>query len=534
MEDQEDKNNGRSSSNSSESSEKNRGKGKKIRIKFRILKEEAENDERGEEKKRSSRVNEAAAAEAKGQQRICFVCNKGFVNGKALGGHMRIHVQANNNGGQSSKPNKTHLKKLVKKNLLDHPGTLSNSKEIFNNHGNPSSVPDETERPICSVCNKDFPSRKSLFGHMRCHPERDWRGIQPPSAGTAPRNSSSPTVSDPLGCRSDDPIGMEMEADCSGSNLCSSLPVGWSVTGKRGRQSKEVMSSGLNDNLVPKVAYDLMMLAQGRSQNAMTKLRMIEEYSKAGKGKIEDKNGGAGSIISPRKWKKLRLVDNGNGSSSDIMEKRKGKVVLKDGSSLNIAELDSDDEYWLKDHFLDEDLNSEHRQSIDEGNQLFNENSKLCSFDQENMKTHVHAADHDNQIQGQSPVGTFKCSTRKKTFPTHQALGRGHRSRHCKETTHNTNFLDESESVNGSAADETEAKEFEDGGSGVGPPLHKRKICPKTFFSDHWGGSVEPPVSQDGSPGAGSQTSRKGFGLDLNHPPMVEEEDDFQSSLKFP
>ncbi|KAL3518808.1 hypothetical protein ACH5RR_021397 [Cinchona calisaya] len=96
---------------------------------------------------------EAEAPTPVKKSNFCHICNKRFSNGKAFGSHLsRADVQ-----------DREKLKKLK-----------FNQSIKFKRDGS-ASFNTPAKGTVCIICGKDFPSKKSLFGDMRCHPERQYR-----------------------------------------------------------------------------------------------------------------------------------------------------------------------------------------------------------------------------------------------------------------------------------------------------------------------------------------------------------------------
>jgi C2H2-type zinc finger len=50
-------------------------------------------------------------------------------------------------------------------------------KKNLNPSSNGTSIFKTSNVSPCTECGKQFKTWKALFGHMRCHPERQWRGM---------------------------------------------------------------------------------------------------------------------------------------------------------------------------------------------------------------------------------------------------------------------------------------------------------------------------------------------------------------------
>ncbi|XP_068638929.1 zinc finger protein ZAT9-like [Aristolochia californica] len=412
-----------------------------------------------------SKVEMADAVSAQ-EGHVCKVCDKVFSSGKALGGHMRVH---NSNGNDNANSKNPAYVEQARDGNLEKPAKESGGT-----------------RPICSECGKHFPSEKSLYGHMRCHPERSWRGINPPSSA---RNSSSSTV-DSGGEKTDDQMDSATTEMPAPDGACSLAT--WPVTARRGRKiafAPPDKSTGCADQVPDGEAVaNLLFLAQGSPSNR--------------KPEIEEQG------------EKIR----------EISSKKVKEHAEDSGSS---------DEYELKDKYMDPV--SDNRNRVDDGNEDSGEESEstTCNRQLDTISENSKKRKKKRKFRDLDTVasGKYKCSTCNKTFYSHQALG-GHRASHKKYKSQSPSAEVEEEEADEEKTPITSGTHLD--GSNESSEAHRCQICNKTFPSGqalgghkrcHYIAPTETAVSSVSSPEDAHKTVLRVLDFDLNEMPPVEDND---------
>ncbi|XP_043700175.1 uncharacterized protein LOC122650870 [Telopea speciosissima] len=495
------------------------------------------------------------------ENRICKICKKGFGSGKALGGHMRIHAQPQVQEKQTQVqlqnnfpiPDSNNKKSWI--GSYTSPGGPMNSKTK-------TMIDERSSNPSCSLCGKKFQSMKSLFGHMRCHPERKWRGIQPPTPlpvavpatglkKNSTRISSPSTLSDEddssgaylhsgklkTNSTDDDQLGSSLSATaCSALIIAEPLPT-WSVTAKRGRKAIVAAaapppfasaSASEEQHPIPDMdaAYNLMMLANGKSHSNSQRYRIESPIQTLGnlskRPRSDDDDESISQSGGARNSEYLPRPIPNSPSSGRVGEEEEelGSKTSTFYSSIIRGQPDESDQLsCMVEMVFDQKLKKLNRRK----------KKKMKLTDLERV---VEMGPIDYKHQQHQPLTTtvtlsdrFKCRTCNKTFTSHQALG-GHRSSHKI----------------------TEEKEEEPESQTQTESPHRCKICNKTFQTGqalgghqrcHWVSTAEAAPSSSVAPPPEdiiSKTGRVMLDFDLNELPVsssMEEDDEVINSVCF-
>lgn len=379
--------------------------------------EEEEEEEEEEDDDHGAKSMDLEEGEEEEKKHICCECGKRFMSGKALGGHKRIHVL------------QTRKFSMVRPKMVS--GMVGRSERSC-----------ELE-VACCVCYKKFTSMKALYGHMRFHPDRGWKGVLPPPLPHPLGNSSSSTLDD----HDDEFISSDYDDDFDDDDDENSElwdnnlefenvvdlkePIkGWSTKGKRGRRGVlKVGQSDLKDP--PPEDEDMINDANGllflaTTAEAAANLNVAEASNSHS---VEEKD--LEMIKTKRKKKKKRLSE---------MEKEPSSA--QDDHQLEVLVAAEEDGAGAREKHVCVTCNKSftsyqalggHRASHNKVKILENHharaNAEASLLGTEAIITGLASAQGSNTSLNTSNNGDHVCNICHKSFPTGQALG-GHKRCH--------------------------------------------------------------------------------------------------------
>ncbi|GAA0139735.1 hypothetical protein LIER_01222 [Lithospermum erythrorhizon] len=486
--------------------------------------EDDDEDQKEGGKELNTNKKETDEGEVKSHQRIvCPICNKTFSSGKAFGGHKSsAHVQ--------SKGQKSCSKKLIKRKYNNNNNNNS-AKFVV---GDDDFIDEDgdyyyySERLIektglnkmrkigitCHHCEKDFPSKKALFGHMRCHPDRPYRGMEAPDSSNLNDDDvdieNSPIISHDGKCEVEeeveeeeaDEINQENDMGVGTSEVAKAtkvvdlaqdlVGVGWFRKGRRGGGDETVAnsSSAMMDNKSDSISNN--QIYQHCSDDSFEECRLASHlliylHNSGGSKSNPDEERVAEAIPMASQSEGMELfldfamskktVEKSEQSSNEEAEvagvinqlkknKGKSKAILENGldddDNNSSDDTDSDDELVRKLDYAKKgkgiSLGKKKRISkYNNDKKVIIKWNKLSSssagdnVDYHDISPPSAAAPPPPPHSATENGKEFRCSSCGKTFPTHQALG-GHKSSHNKFRMNIHNTIDDEVLPSGSSS----------------------------------------------------------------------------------
>ncbi|XP_028763525.1 zinc finger protein ZAT1-like [Neltuma alba] len=107
---------------------------------------------------------------------VCKFCRKIFPCGRSLGGHMRSHVSGNHSAETEDSLAATKLSRVEKEN--GEAAASATGYDLREQRKKTWRVADSSDgtkasEKLCKQCGKGFRSWKALFGHMKCHSQKE-------------------------------------------------------------------------------------------------------------------------------------------------------------------------------------------------------------------------------------------------------------------------------------------------------------------------------------------------------------------------